>query len=273
MSKKSTVRRAFYRNVLVALQESRIPFVVGGAFAFSYYSGVRRPTKDLDVFVPQAAWGLIEESLGAVGIDTELTFTHWLGKARHGEHFVDMIFCGANGVTRVDEEWVQRAPITKLMDLDVRMCPVEEMIWSKAFVMERERFDGADVLHLLRAMHAVLDWHHLLARFGEHWPVLLAHLTLFKYVYPSAHDAVPAWVMDELTRRQREGDDPHTDSRVCRGTLLSRAQYLVDVERWGYHDARVPPFGTVHPSDMQPWTAEIDPKLRPDTVARTRKSA
>jgi hypothetical protein len=29
-------------------------------------------------------------------------------------------------------------------DVPVIFCPPEEMIWSKAFVMERERYDGAD---------------------------------------------------------------------------------------------------------------------------------
>jgi hypothetical protein len=28
---------------------------------------------------------------------------------------------------------------------------VEEMVWQKAFIMERERFDGADVVHLIQA--------------------------------------------------------------------------------------------------------------------------
>ena len=30
------------------------------------------------------------------------------------------------------------------------VVPAEEMIWSKAFIQERERFDGADIHHLLR---------------------------------------------------------------------------------------------------------------------------
>jgi hypothetical protein len=35
------------------------------------------------------------------------------------------------------------------------------MIWSKGFVMERERFDGADVTHLLRAVGPKLNWDHV----------------------------------------------------------------------------------------------------------------
>jgi hypothetical protein len=266
--KKPSPRRAFYRKVLSVLHDARLPFVVGGAYAFTYYSGVKRPTKDVDVFLPREAWAAASERLEAAGLHTELTFRHWLGKAREGPYFADLIFCGANGVTCVDEVWVARAPVGRVLDVEVRICPVEEMIWSKAFVMERERFDGADVLHLVRATHRVIDWAHLLDRFGEHWPVLLSHLALFGYVYPSEREAIPAWVTDELASRLRFRDDTHRHARLCRGTLLSRAQYLVDVEHWGYHDARVPPFGTVQPQEMEPWTAEIDPKLRPASVRR-----
>jgi hypothetical protein len=28
----------------------------------------------------------------------------------------------------------------------VKLMPVEESIWTKAFIMERERFDGADIV-------------------------------------------------------------------------------------------------------------------------------
>jgi hypothetical protein len=59
---------------------------------------------------------------------------------------------------------------------------VEETIWSKAFVMERERYDGADIAHLLRASAERLDWHRLLERFDAHWPVLLSHLILFGFI-------------------------------------------------------------------------------------------
>jgi hypothetical protein len=42
------------------------------------------------------------------------------------------------------------------------------MIWSKAFIMERERFDGADVMHLIHENANRLDWNRLLERFGQH---------------------------------------------------------------------------------------------------------
>jgi len=48
--------------------------------------------------------------------------------------------------------------------------------------MERERYDGADIAHILRARAADLDWERLLERFAGHWHVLLSHLILFEYL-------------------------------------------------------------------------------------------
>jgi hypothetical protein len=64
-----------------------------------------------------------------------------------------------------------------VMGQPVRLCPAEETIWSKAFVMERERYDGADIAHLLRARAEMLDWRRLTRRFGRHWRVLFGGAT------------------------------------------------------------------------------------------------
>jgi len=114
------------------------------------------------------------------------------------------------------------------------------MIWQKAFIQERERFDGADIHHLLRCKGQHLDWDHLLKRFGDrHWEVLLVHLITYRYAFPCEKEQVPEAVMRELIRRleQRESEPPGKD-RVCRGTLLSRQQYLHETNVEGYRDAR-----------------------------------
>ena len=118
----------------------------------------------------------------------------------------------------------------ELLGIPVRLCPPEEIIWSKAYVMERERFDGADIAHLIRKSGRDFDWHRLLRRFGAHWRVLLVHLVMFGFVYPGERDIVPAWVIHELSDRlRREAEEPPPAEKVCQGTLLSREQYLVDI--------------------------------------------
>ena len=131
-------------------------------------------------------------ALASDGIATDLTFPHWLGKAGQGRHFVDLLFGSGNGVCPVDGEWFAHARQMRMWRVPARLCPPEEMIWSKSFVQERERFDGADVLHLLRAQADALDWPRLLDRFGPHWEVLLSHLVLFGFVFPAERDRVPA---------------------------------------------------------------------------------
>ena len=251
----------FYKRVIQVFQEKDIDFLVGGAFAFVHYTGIGRDTKDLDLFIRRTDWDRVTAVLSEEGITTELTFPHWLGKAfggRQREFFVDLIFSGGNGVAEVDDDWFANAPRDESLGFPVRLMPIEEMIWSKAFLMERERFDGADVLHLVRARQNDINWPRLLSRFGEHWRVLLSHLVLFPYVYPN--EPAPEDVIDELLDRAKNEPKDDPGIRLCRGPLLSRAQYLVDVERWNYVDAREVPLGTMTPEEIDVWTKAIEKK-------------
>jgi aminoglycoside-2''-adenylyltransferase len=248
----------FYKKVIQALIDAKIDYLVGGAFAFVKYTGVSRDTKDIDLFVRRADWPRVTERLSGEGFDVELTFPHWLGKAyggREREFFVDLIFSGGNGIAEVDDQWFEKAPRDETLGFPVRLMPAEEMIWSKAFLMERERFDGADVMHLIRARQRDLDWPRLVQRFGEHWKVLLAHLILFTYIYPT--EPAPDHVIAELLARLKNEEPADLELRVCRGTLLSRAQYLVDVDKWNYLDARLVPVGTMTPEETAVWTEAI----------------
>lgn len=251
--------RAFYTRALGTLRSGRAPFLLGGAFAFATYTGIERHTKDLDIFVRESDLEAVLDALRAEGFHTEVAFSHWLAKAWSGEHFIDVIFRSGNGMTPVDDEWFAHAAAAAVLDIPVLIAPPEETIWSKAFVQERERFDGADVAHLLRGCAERLDWRRLLHRFGDHWRVLFSHLVMFGFIYPAHRGRVPAWVMEDLMGRlSAELAAPAPDERVCRGTLISRQQYLIDIERWGYADGRLQPWGSMTPEEVARWTAAID---------------
>jgi hypothetical protein len=245
-----------YVATLRALERARIPFVVGGAFALRHYAGIARDTKDLDVFLRRSDLERALEAIRACGFTTELTFPHWLAKVHDREHFVDVIFDSANGLCPVDDAWFETAPLGVVFGIPVLLCPIEEVIWTKSFVMERERFDGADLYHLIESQGHAIDWRRLVDRFGPHWRVLFGHLAFYSFVYPSSREKVPAWVMDELLARMRS--EARSEAvPVCRGTLVSREQYLVDLRERGYDDARVPPWGPVAPEHIAQWTDAI----------------
>lgn len=255
---------AFYRNVLKALNASEIPFLVGGAYAFNQYTGISRDTKDLDIFICRSHYPRLSAALGRAGYATELTYPHWLAKIRSNGDLIDLIFSSGNGIAEVDDDWFDHAIQCDVLDVSVKLCPAEEMIWSKAFIMERERYDGADIAHLIRARNGQLDWQRLLRRFGNYWRILLSHAVLFGFVYPAHRDLVPEWVMDDLLGRLHdEIRTPAPKDAICQGPLLSREQYLTDIGEWGYRDARLAPTGNMTPKETAIWTDAIPKRHEP----------
>lgn len=250
--------RRFYRDVLTLLDRANVPVLVGGAFAFSHFTKIQRPTRDFDLFLRREHIEPALDALASAGFRTELTFPHWLGKARSDEFLVDLIFGSGNGVAQVDDGWFYHAVKAEAVGIPVWLCPAEELLWSKAFVMERERYDGADVIHILHAMGPTLDWPRIVDRFGVHWRILLMNLVLFGFVYPGEQSPAPRWVMEQLLARLNEElAAPPLPERLCRGTLISREQYLVDVMEWGYADARMAPRGPMSASEIAHWTEAI----------------
>src|SRR6266540_2935231 len=93
----------FYIEAIRKLQDTSIPFLVGGAFAFSHYSHVPRDTKDIDVFVKPDDCPRVLEAFDRLGYDTEIPFPHWLGKIRRDGRLMDAIVHSGNGLARVDD--------------------------------------------------------------------------------------------------------------------------------------------------------------------------
>jgi hypothetical protein len=98
----------------------------------------------------------------------------------------------------------------------------------------------------------------LVRRFGSDWRILFSHLIVFGYIYPGERARIPAEIMEDLITRLRNELSTAGPERLCRGTLISRQQYLVDVEEWGYRDARLEERVQMNEKDIAHWTAAID---------------
>jgi hypothetical protein len=264
-----------YIGVLDTLAAANVPFLVGGSVAIVRYTGIERRTKDLDLFLRPSHYEDAAKALTAAGYEVERTHPHWLGKARADGHCVDLIFNSGNGLSPVDDAWFEHAGDGEVLGRSVRLMPAEELIWTKLFIMERERFDGADVAHLLRDMSDTLDWRRLSDRVGPNWRVLLSHLILFGFIYPAEQDKVPGWLLDELLQRlEAQRSDPSSrdaaataeSQRLCQGTLLSRQQYLHDVRAENYRDARATELSSMTPQDIAAWTAAIERDGKPSVT-------
>ncbi|MGA9520134.1 MAG: nucleotidyl transferase AbiEii/AbiGii toxin family protein [Myxococcaceae bacterium] len=237
---RPAMERGAHLLAISSLKNAEIPFVVAGAYALHLYTGIYRETKDLDLFLKREHVDRALETLSEVGFRTEMSNPVWIAKAHASDdYFADLIFSSGNGVAVVDDLWIERASPGVVHGTPILVAPPEEIIWSKAFVCERERFDGADINHLILARGKQMDWKHLLWRFGSHWEVLLAHLVFYRFSYPGQRDHVPDWVWMDLMERARNLENVPSQKRYCRGMLIAKGQYRVDVEHWGYVDARL----------------------------------
>jgi hypothetical protein len=231
--------RDIYRRALEAVNAADIPYVVAGAYAIYEHTGIYRKTKDLDLFFQPAAVVPAARALKAAGFVTRLEDPHWLAKATIGEYFVDLIYGMGNGVAQVDDGWIESSRPGILAATPVRIAPPEELIWHRLFIGERHRHDMSDVVHLILCRGDTLDWERLVSRVGEHWPLLLAQLLMFNYVYPGYRSNVPAWVMDKLLERARtDTGEGIEDIDYTRGPLISRFSFMIDVREWGFVDPR-----------------------------------
>jgi hypothetical protein len=251
--------REFYVHALGKLDEAGMPYLVGGAYAFARYTGIERHTKDFDIFIRRSDFDRATDVLSRSGYKTELTFPHWIGKAWNGDDFIDLIFSAGNAVAEVDDLWFRFAVPEKVLGMDVQLIPPEEMLWSKGLIMERERFDGADVAHVLHALGPKLDWRRLMRRYAGYWRVLYAHVILYGFIYPSDRARIPKWVMEEFaTRLATEVAQNDPKDKICNGTIISRQQYLKDITEWGYKDARLEPLGNMTAEEIAEWTKGIE---------------
>jgi len=224
---------SLFRDVLHILNERSVPYAVAGAFALHQHSGIWRNTKDLDLFLPAEHVPTAMDHLRSVGLQCEVLDPVWLAKARRGDYFVDLITGMSNGIVRVDQSWIDRSVPATILDVRTRVLAAEELLASKLFVLFRERYDGADIMHIIYVTRGSLDWERILTLTGENGELLLSVLVLFQYVYPGCGDYVAqeVWnrLLDEL-RRSVTRPEPKT---IFRGTLLDEKMFAIDVNEWG----------------------------------------
>jgi len=227
---------ALYREVLLLFNEHQIPYTVSGAFALQQHTGIWRVTKDLDLFLTSETVPAALRLLRERGYHCEVCDPVWLAKAHRDDFFVDMITGMSNAAITVNDSWIARARPAVVVGVETRVLAPEELIASKVFVTRCERFDGADIVHVIYGTPGQLDWERLFELVGEHWEMLLCSLVLFRYVYPAQTHYVPNWVWQELlTRLMKEIKQPNPSARF-RGSLVDDKMFAIDINEWGFDD-------------------------------------
>jgi hypothetical protein len=229
---------AFYAEALRFINTLEIPTMLGGTYAVKAYVGIDRPTKDIDIFCRAGDSMKILAAAKEAGYKTEIEDDRWIAKVGRGRYFCDIIFGSANAVAPVGDAWFQERIDATVLGVPVRLLPPTELVWAKSFIMDRYKFDGNDIAHVILCKHDALDWKKLLGYMEIHWEVLLFHLLRFRYIYPSEREKIPRWILDELiSRLSAQVQMPTVFRKACRGRFFSQADFAIDVQQWGYADA------------------------------------
>ena len=224
---------SLFREVLLILEEKHFPYAVSGAFALRQHTGICRFTKDLDLFMTAVTSRQVLPSLEKCGFGCEVKDPVWLAKVHKGEFFVDLITGMSNAVVVVEDSWIERAGPAVVHGVETRVLAPEELVASKIFVAKRERFDGADIAHIIYGTYPKFDWDRELQLVGEHWEMLLWSLLLFRYVYPAQTHYVPARIWSGLLERlQSEIARPNPKAKF-RGSLVDENMFAIDINEWG----------------------------------------
>ncbi len=216
-----------YQRVMREARSRDIPFALGGAVAFGTYTGRWRNTKDMDLYIAPENREAMVEAMSAAGLTDYFEVLpydrRWIYRGHAGNTIVDAIWSMANYRAQVDETWIHYGPVTECGDMQVRVLPPEELIWSKIYILQRERCDWTDIINVFHAIGPSLDWDHLFDRMGEDCRLLAGALSVFSWVDPEVARQLPQ-VVWQRSRLPRPGS-------VAKGVSEQRVKYI-DSRDW-----------------------------------------
>jgi hypothetical protein len=216
-----------YHRVIREARSAGVHLAFGGAFATAVYTGHLRNTKDFDFYVLPDQRDAMVEATRRAGLhdhyDREPYDRAWIYRASTDGIIVDTIWAMANLRTRVDQRWISAGPVVALRGELLRAIPIEDLIWSKLYVLQRERCDWGDVLNLIDSRPDVIEWEPLLDRMGEDTPLLAGALSVYAWLAPDRVSRIPGTVWERL------GTTPQTTGG---GPEVSRRARLIDSRPW-----------------------------------------
>jgi len=178
-----------YERAIRHLRSAKIPFLLGGGFAFAAYTGRWRDTKDIDLYVEPKDREKAVRALSATGFEDyfgRLPYDRkWIYRSTRSGVIVDIIWAMANQRAQVDASWFAHPRRLSIRGDKLPILPIEQMIWCKLYILQRDRCDWTDLFNLVYAAGGTVDWEGLIERLGEDVPLLQAMLGVYCWLCPA----------------------------------------------------------------------------------------
>jgi hypothetical protein len=194
-----------------------------------------RNTKDLDLYTTQSNTPALKALLAENGFEDYFEVLpydrRWIYRAHRGNIIIDVIWAMANQRAQVDETWLQ-GPEVDVAGEKLRLLAPEDSLWSKLYIIQKDRSDWTDCLNMLYGVGPRMDWSKLIRNVGSDLPLLAGLVSVFSWLAPDRARALPLWIWEDLRLRMPE---EHLDDNALR----QRVDFI-DSRPWFYPLLRDP---------------------------------
>jgi hypothetical protein len=223
---------ATYDQVLGELEHRRIRFCIGGSMALAAYTGgAPRNIKDLDLYVKSSDSPDIIAALNDLGFadyyDHLPYDREWIYRALKDDFIVEVVWQMVNRRAQVDDGWMDRGAKVVILGRPVTLMSVEELIWSKLYVLQRDRCDWPDILNLIECRLNEIDWTYFIERVGDDVALLYSVLRVYQWLSPEAAVRLPEWLRASMMAHQIYASD--FESSRQRAALLDSREWFKGV--------------------------------------------
>lgn len=189
---------------LIVIKKSGVDYMVGGGISLRYY-GLKRDTKDLDIFVTKEGADKLLKEFKSSGFDTKLTDIRWLYQATDGkgenaykkDNTIDIIFLNDKEMD-ISKEMLKRAKEVTYKGFKLKIPAIEELMLFKIYSQKLpEQPHWHDAKWLLNNYNYQIDWDYFLSIPGANSKYILGFLLMVDTI----RGAVPLRVINELKSR------------------------------------------------------------------------
>jgi hypothetical protein len=223
---------AVYRSAIKAIRGAEIPFLLGGGFALATFTGRWRDTKDIDFYVLPEHRTAVVRALSKAGFEDYYRRVRydrkWIHRNVKQDMIVDIIWSMANQRTRVDRQWFEYSGSVGIRGETISVIPMEEFLWCKLYILQRDHCDWTDIFNLLYAVGARINWDRLIRRLGNDIPLLRGMLSVYAWLCPKQSRQLPRRLWQAVDLRAPKEPEAAREDRI----------HLLDSRAW---------FAALHP--------------------------